>query len=158
MDDTALKTWILKSIRPYSTSYTYLLLERRVTEGLPCTVGFPGGSVAKNPHAMQETWVWSLGWDDPLEKGMATHFSILAWRIPWTLWCMELQRVGHDWATFTYFTYHVQYCARPWAYISEEGSCGSSGEEKWGVVGGWGKQKWTAVREINIVLKCCEWK
>ena len=33
---------------------------------------------------MRETWVWSLGWEDPLEKGMATHFSILAWRIPWT--------------------------------------------------------------------------
>ena len=40
--------------------------------------------MAKNPPAMQETWVWSLGWEDPLEKGMATHSSILAWRIPWT--------------------------------------------------------------------------
>ena len=38
----------------------------------------------KNPPAMQETWVLSLGQEDPLEKGMATHFSILAWRIPWT--------------------------------------------------------------------------
>ena len=38
----------------------------------------------KNPHAMQKTWVQSLGWEDPLEKGMATHCSILAWRIPWT--------------------------------------------------------------------------
>ena len=37
----------------------------------------------KNPPAMQETWVRSLGWEDPLEKGMATHSSILAWRIPW---------------------------------------------------------------------------
>ena len=36
----------------------------------------------KNPHAMQETWVQSLGWEDPLEEGMATHSSILAWRIP----------------------------------------------------------------------------
>jgi len=34
--------------------------------------------------AMQETWVWSLGWEDPLEKGKVTHSSILAWRIPWT--------------------------------------------------------------------------
>ena len=41
--------------------------------------------LVKNPPAMQETWVSSLGWDDPLEKGMATHSSILAWRIPWTL-------------------------------------------------------------------------
>ena len=36
----------------------------------------------KNPPAMQETWVQSLGWEDPLEDGMTTHFSILAWRIP----------------------------------------------------------------------------
>ena len=38
----------------------------------------------KNLPAMRETWVWSLGWEDPLEKEMATHFSILAWRITWT--------------------------------------------------------------------------
>ena len=37
----------------------------------------------KNPPAMQETWVQSLGWDDPSEKGTASHFRILAWRIPW---------------------------------------------------------------------------
>ena len=37
--------------------------------------------IVKNPPAMRETWVWSLGWDDPLEEGMATYFSILAWRI-----------------------------------------------------------------------------
>ena len=39
-----------------------------------------------NPPAMQETWVLSLGWEDPLEKGKATHSSILAWRIPWILY------------------------------------------------------------------------
>ena len=38
----------------------------------------------KNTPAMHETWVQSLGWEDPLEKGMATHSNILAWRIPWT--------------------------------------------------------------------------
>ena len=48
----------------------------------------------KNLPAMRETWVRSLGWEDPLEKGTATHSSILAWRIPWTeepgwLWSME---------------------------------------------------------------------
>jgi len=41
--------------------------------------------LVKNPPAMQETWVQSLGWEDPLEKGKATHASILAWRIPWTV-------------------------------------------------------------------------
>ena len=47
-------------------------------------LGFPGGSVVKNLPAMQETCVQSLGWEDSLEKGMATHSSILAWEIPWT--------------------------------------------------------------------------
>ena len=45
--------------------------------------GLPGGSVVKNPPAKEEMWVGSLGWEDALEKGMATHSSILAWRIPW---------------------------------------------------------------------------
>ena len=46
--------------------------------------GFPSGSVVKNLPAMQETQLQSLGQEDPLEAGMATHSSILAWRIPWT--------------------------------------------------------------------------
>ena len=41
--------------------------------------------LVKNPPAIRETWVQSLGWEDPLEKGPATHSSILAWRIPWTV-------------------------------------------------------------------------
>ena len=41
--------------------------------------------LVKNPLAVQETWVRSLGWEDPLEKGMATHSIILPWRIPWTV-------------------------------------------------------------------------
>ena len=52
--------------------------------------------LVKNPPAMQETWLPSLGWDDPLEKGKATHSSILAWRIPWTVYSMGSQRVGQD--------------------------------------------------------------
>ena len=51
--------------------------------------------LVKNLPAMQETWVRSLCWEDPLEKGMATHSSILAWRIPWTIQSMGLQRVRH---------------------------------------------------------------
>ena len=45
--------------------------------------GFPGGSVVKNLPTMQEMPIWSLGWEDPLEKDMTTHSSILAWEIPW---------------------------------------------------------------------------
>ena len=52
--------------------------------------------LVKNLPAMRETWVQSLGWEDSLEKGKATHSSILAWRIPWTAQTMGLQRVGHD--------------------------------------------------------------
>ena len=53
----------------------------------------------KRLPSMWETWVQSLSWEDPLEKEMATHSSILAWRIPWTEESTGLQRVGHDWAT-----------------------------------------------------------
>ena len=57
--------------------------------------------MVKNPPAMWETWVQSLGWEDPLEEDMATHSSILALRIPWTkescrLQSIGSQRVGHD--------------------------------------------------------------
>ena len=52
--------------------------------------------LVKNLPAMQETWVRSLGWEDPLKKGKATHSSILAWRIPWTMQPMGSQRVRHD--------------------------------------------------------------
>ena len=58
--------------------------------------------LVKNLPATQETWVWSLGWEDPLEKGKATHSSIRAWRIPWTVWSTGSPRVGHDWGTFTF--------------------------------------------------------
>ena len=60
----------------------------------------------KNLPAVQETWVQSLGWEDPLEKEMATHSSILAWKISWTeepggLQSMGSQRVGNDGVTNT---------------------------------------------------------
>ena len=62
--------------------------------------------LVKNPPAMQETWVQSLGWEHPLEKGTAAHSGIFAWRIPWTEEPGELQsmgcRVWHTWATFTH--------------------------------------------------------
>ena len=63
---------------------------------------FPVAQMVKNLHAVQDTWVRSLVWEDSLEKGMAVHSSILAWRIPWTeepggLWSMGSQRVGHHW-------------------------------------------------------------
>ena len=65
--------------------------------------------LVKHVPAIQETWVQSLGWEDPLEKEVATHYSILAWRIPWTeepggQRSMGSQRVGHEATnTFTFF-------------------------------------------------------
>ena len=64
-------------------------------------MGFPGGSNSKESVCNVETWVQSLGWEDPLEEEMAIHSSILAWRIPWTeepgrLQTTGSQRVRHD--------------------------------------------------------------
>ena len=60
-------------------------LERSAGKGIGYPLQYSWASLVaqlvKNPCAMQETWVRSLGWEDPLEKGKATHFSILAWRI-----------------------------------------------------------------------------
>ena len=61
----------------------------------PLRPRFPGGSVVKDLPTMHETRVRSLGRENPLEKGMATHFSILAWRIPWTEEPGGLQSTGH---------------------------------------------------------------
>ena len=68
--------------------------------------------MVKNLPTMQETRVWSLGQEDPLEEEMITHSSILAWRISWTeepgrLQSMGLQRVGHHWMTNTYTHIHI---------------------------------------------------
>ena len=66
------------------------------------------GQTVKHLSTLWETQVWSLGWENPLEKEMAIHSSTIAWKIPWTeepgrLQSLGLQRVGHDWATLLYF-------------------------------------------------------
>ena len=80
--------------------------ERSPGEGIGYPVQYSWTSLVaqlvKNPPAMRETWVQSLGWEDPLEKRKATHSSILAWSIPWTVQSMGLQRVRQDWAIFTF--------------------------------------------------------
>ena len=73
---------------------------RSAGEGLGYPLQYSWASLVaqlvKNPPAMRETWVRSLGWEDPLKKEKATHSNILAWRILGTVECMGLQRVGHD--------------------------------------------------------------
>ena len=86
---------IISFVLPYTQNVLFLVVQ-----------------MVKDLPAMQETWVWSPGWVDPLEKGMATHSSILAWRIPQTekpggIQSMKSQRVGHDWMTNTHA--HIQY-------------------------------------------------
>ena len=73
----------------------------------------------KNLAAMWEPWIWSLDWENPLEKGVATHSSTLAWRIPWTeepgwLQSMGSQRVGHDWVTFTHSAFFMVQLSHPY--------------------------------------------
>ena len=73
---------------------------------------FPGGLVVKSSPAMWAMQFQSLGWEDPLEKGMATHSSILAWRMPWTeephrLQSIASHRVGHNWSRWAYTHAHT---------------------------------------------------
>ena len=79
-------------------------------------MGFPSDSAVKNLPVMQETQVRSLGWENPLREHMATHSSILAWRIPWTeepggLQSLGLHRVRHDWSNWAHqFSSVAQSC------------------------------------------------
>ena len=89
-------------------------LKRIFTEVCTGWTGFPSSSVVKNLPAMQEMQVWSLGQGDPLEEGMATHSTILAWTIPCTeepggLQSMRLQRVIHDWSDWARKTVYRLY-------------------------------------------------
>ena len=85
------------------TDYSGPIVKRSVASYTHCR-GFPGGSVVNNPQSVQETqerWVQSLGQEDPLEEGMATHARPLSWRIQWTeepsmLQSIGSQRVSHD--------------------------------------------------------------
>ena len=99
------KNCLIKSKIPfwYKNKPKKKLNKEGIEENFSMWWDFPGGWNYSLP-AVQETWVWFLGQEDPLKKGMATHSRILAWRISWTeepggLQSMRSQRVGHDWAT-----------------------------------------------------------
>ena len=97
------QTWLSNWALTHTHTHTHTHL---IT--LPKDFGLPWWlRWVKNVPAMEETQVQSLGLEDLLEKGMVTHSSILAWRIPWTeepgrMQSTGLQRVGHDWATNTF--------------------------------------------------------
>ena len=96
---------------------------------LAFNIGFPSGSAVKNPPAMQEpqeTWFWFLGVEDPLEQGMATHSSILTWRIPWTeepggLRSIGSKRVRHDWSNLasTHAVFNI-FLSDPFFHLQKE--------------------------------------
>ena len=102
--------------------------------------GFPNGSVAKNLPAMQETQFPSLGQEDPLKEEMATHSSILAWKIPWTKsLAVGSQRVRRDCVTACT---HAMTCKSAW---------GQSSSRKWG---GWAMQmSWKEEEFRNWIWK-----
>ena len=100
---------------------------RSPREGMGCLLQYSWASLVskmvKNLPAIQNTWVQSLDWEDPLEKGMATHSSILAWRILWTeepgkLQSMGSQRLGHNWATKHSTAYSV-YLTEDWIVLEK---------------------------------------
>ena len=125
------KPWAQRSHNFDGTKFTSIeisrkLLGRSTGEG----IGYPLQSswaplvaqLVKNLPVMQETWVWSLGWEDPLEKGKATHSSTLAWKIPWMeelggLQSMGSLRVRHDLATspslFTFMHWRLKWQPTP---------------------------------------------
>ena len=103
-----------------------------------CVLASQVAQMVKNLSAMWETQVRSLGQEDPLEKGMATHSSILAWRIPWTeepsrLQSKGSQRVGHDWVMLLYLKWIINKDLTCGALVSVmwqpvwEGSLGDNG-------------------------------
>ena len=94
----------LQCRRPQFDSWVGKIPWRRDRLSTPVFFGFPGGSDSEESICNEQDLGSILGWEDPLEEGMATHSSILAWRIPWTeepgrLHSMGSQRVGHNWAT-----------------------------------------------------------
>ena len=89
-----------KSLKDFEKTDLPLFMDLKKIIRVIYILGFPGDSDVKNLPTRQETQVRSLGQEDHLEKGMATHSSILTWRIPWTeepggLWSMGSQRVRH---------------------------------------------------------------
>ena len=119
----------------------------------------------KNLPATGETWVWSLGWEAPLEKGMATHSSILAWRIPWTeefggLQSLGLQRVGHFQNVKDLLLKQSHCCGRgeAWTRQGEKDDRDTSSScllfEKWRLIGQKTQQlspEWEDIMEVKVL-------
>ena len=106
---SGLALWVLSCLPTLNTTARWIFSDMLwwFLRGLCPILGYPGDSDGKVSAWMQETWVRSLDREDPLEKEIETHSSILAWRIPWTeepggLQSMGSQRVRHSWVTNTH--------------------------------------------------------
>ena len=89
-------------------------------------MGFPGLAVVRICLPMQETqetWDWSLGWEDPLEKEMATHSPILSWKIPWTEEPAGPQLMGSQRIRHTEHAHRHNLCRLPWWLSAKESTC-----------------------------------
>ena len=101
----AWKSYLKYNLKVYSLGDYKFFQSHSLADGFrSCSEDSPVAQMVKNLPAMLETWVWSLGQEDPQEKGTASHSSIPAWRIPWTEepggpQSIGSQRVGHDWAS-----------------------------------------------------------
>ena len=135
------------------------MLETRAPALLPHSLV---AQMVNNQPSVQETQVQSLGQEDPLEKGMATHSSILAWRIPWTeepdrLQSMGLQRVGCDWMTNTFVRLEwANWAAQRNSLSMFQGmtwSCSGGPGDKWGSVAG--SQQSLKTSSAVVVEKHC---
>ena len=118
---TELETWDLGFNCKYHhlTNWTnFLICKMGVIGNYESIRGFPGGDSGQDPTCQcrrPETWVWSLGQEDPLGKGMATHSSILAWRIPWTDKPGGLQFIGSQKSqTWLGLQNHCRWWLKPW--------------------------------------------
>ena len=96
----------LPSVGLHTVGHNWSVSSSKVTSQVALVINNPPSNTG-----VTGLWVWSLSQEDPLEEGIATHPSILAWRNPWTekpggLWSIELQRVRHDWSNLACIVYH----------------------------------------------------
>ena len=146
----------------------YRLCLRLSVLGLVCKINglFRTSQVAqivKCPPARRETWVQSLGWEDPLEKEMTTHSSTLAWKMPWTeepggLQSMGSQRFGHDWMTDTHLSF-IYVCLSIFYLRSVFSYCSWGSQGKNTEVTSHSLLQWAVYcqKESWVLKNCCFW-
>ena len=117
--------WVLKTSCSIRSWIRDLKFNQEVQAG---EMGFPGSTIRKEPACNEgdnEMWLWSPGWEDSREEGLETHFSILAWRIPWMeepggLQSIGSQKVRHNWNDLAYMHRPEKYVWSQWYMHKKE--------------------------------------